>query len=287
MSDEFGTVNQRRGERMREIERLREQYRSHRNTLVKLVSEAPSEQMASEYQRMILIIDESLRKIDDLEGVRTASAPVRSSVPFAAGSDEVTQHDDISGRVTAADQPLGQVPEYESAATEGDNGSRTMMIAVAAIVVMAILGWLIWRSGTRDGRQTAAHSDTAPVVEAQPDTSTAAAAPEAEIEKTGDGLKADPGVQDYGVIRKGTRATRQFEIRNMTGSGVNIKLARSSCRCFYYEYSEAIAPNATETVTVTVDGAKAKAGALLESIVVSSKKDPAIQTTIRVKAAIE
>ena len=67
----------------------------------------------------------------------------------------------------------------------------------------------------------------------------------------------------------------------------NIKLARSTCRCFYYEYSEAIAPNATETVTVTVDGAKAKAGALSESIVVSSKKDPAIQTTIQVKAMID
>ena len=285
MSDEFGTVNQRRGERVREIERLRQHYRSHRETLMKLVNEAPSEQLAVEYQRMILLIDESLRKIDDLEVVRPSGAPTRNSVPLAA---EVTQHDDLSARTTAADQPLGDSPAYDSSvAPEGDNGSRTLLIVGAAILVLALLGWLIWLSGTRDGRDTAASTDTTPVVEAQPDTVASTAAPEAEIEKAGDGLKAAPGGHDYGVIRKGTRATRQFEIRNMTSAPVNIKLARSTCRCFYYEYSEAIAPNATETVTVTVDGAKAKAGALSESIVVSSKKDPAIQTTIRVKARIE
>ncbi len=274
---------------MREIEKLRLHYRTHRDALTRLAGEAPSEQMAGEYQRMILLIDASIRKIDDLETTATTVAPpVRGAVPFEAGPDSVTLHDDISARTTAADQPFEHAPEYDPASPgDGDNGSRTLLIAVAAIVVMTVLGWLIWRSGTNDGRQTVARSETTQVVEAQPDPAATSPAPEAVVEKTGDGLKASPAVQDYGVIRKGTRATRQFEIRNMTRSAVNIKLARSACRCFYYEYSEAIAPNATETVTVTVDGAKAKAGALEESIVVSSKKDPAIQTTILVKSSIE
>src|ERR1051326_9335388 len=68
MSDDFGTVNMRRGERAREIELLRQHYRVHRETLAKLLNEAPTEHLAAEYQRLIADIDSSLAKVDEIEG---------------------------------------------------------------------------------------------------------------------------------------------------------------------------------------------------------------------------
>ena len=50
MSDDFGTVNVRRGERSREIEVLREHYRTHRDALGRMAAEAPTQHLTAEYQ---------------------------------------------------------------------------------------------------------------------------------------------------------------------------------------------------------------------------------------------
>jgi uncharacterized protein (DUF2141 family) len=84
-------------------------------------------------------------------------------------------------------------------------------------------------------------------------------------------LKIDPATQDYGTIRKGTRAVRQFQITNNSDEPISIEVARSACRCLFYEYQSLIPPKAKETLTVTVDGAKAKAGVLRENLKVSKK----------------
>src|ERR1700747_2000265 len=83
MSDDFGTVNMRRGERAREIELLRQHYRGHRETLAKLLSEAPTEHLAAEYQRLIADIDSSLAKVDEIEGhaPAAAAAPPNAAPP--------------------------------------------------------------------------------------------------------------------------------------------------------------------------------------------------------------
>ena len=57
MSDDFGTINVSRGERAREIEVLRQHYRQHREALVRMTSDAPTEHLAAEYQRLIVEID--------------------------------------------------------------------------------------------------------------------------------------------------------------------------------------------------------------------------------------
>src|SRR4051794_14216783 len=84
MSDDFGTVNVKRGDRAREIEVLRQHYRTHRDALVRMVPDAPTEQLASEYQRLIASIDGSLRKLDELEGKGTASGTVAVPTPAFA-----------------------------------------------------------------------------------------------------------------------------------------------------------------------------------------------------------
>jgi hypothetical protein len=287
MSDDFGTVNMNRAARARELEILRQQYRSHRDALAQLAAEAPSEQLAGEYQRLIAIVDDSLRRIDDLEALPAAGRPRRDAVPPAPGiAGTGAAATATPAAATVADHQLHTTDDYaETVVTDPAPGSRTLFIILGAVAVLAILGWLIWRSSDRGPRDTAV-ADTAPVVEpAEPDTpaetgtvvETSAAA----------ALTARPATHDYGIINKGTRATRQFEIRNTGDTPVKIQIARSTCRCLYYEYAETIAPKGTESVTVTVDGAKAKAGTLDENIKVSSKSDESISTNLRVRATIE
>ena len=100
-------------------------------------------------------------------------------------------------------------------------------------------------------------------------------------------LVASPAVADYATIRKGTRAARQVEVANNSAEPISIKVSRSQCKCLFYEYKDTIAPKKKETITVTVDGARAKAGTLLETIDVTSKKDPSVTTSFQVSATIK
>src|SRR5258708_18545775 len=93
MSDDFGTLSVKRGDRAREIEILRRHYREHRDALARMIQEAPSEQLAAEYQRLVRSIDASLSKLDDLGRVEEPS--------------EVTE----TGVVIPDRQELGQRPE--------------------------------------------------------------------------------------------------------------------------------------------------------------------------------
>ena len=80
---------------------------------------------------------------------------------------------------------------------------------------------------------------------------------------------------------------RQFRLTNNSDQILPIQIARSTCRCLYYEHVGSIAPHAKETLTVAIDGARAKRGALHETVHVSSKKDPAVNATFDVGATIK
>jgi len=270
MSDDFGTVNVRRGERAREIEMLRQHYRVHRETLAKLLSEAPTEHLASEYQRLIGDIDSSIAKVDEIEGHAPAAAAAAPPPPLATHRPLVTPPSPVEPAAYAAD---------------GSN-ARLLLIVVAGIVVLAIIGYLIYRaSGDRHpvitettGTTTTTASTIEPVTPA-PGT----VAPVASSASLG----IAPAILDYGTIRKGTRATRQVEVTNNSAEPMKIKVARSQCKCLYYEYKDTVAPKAKETITVTVDGAKAKAGTLTETIGLSSAKDPSVNGSFQVSATIK
>ena len=73
MSDDFGTLNVRRGERSREIEILRGHYLRHREALVAMIEDSPTEHLAHEYQKIVVELDRSLTKLDELEGVTPAA----------------------------------------------------------------------------------------------------------------------------------------------------------------------------------------------------------------------
>ncbi|HEX3578219.1 MAG TPA: DUF1573 domain-containing protein [Thermoanaerobaculia bacterium] len=291
MSDDFGTVNVKRGDRAREIEVLRQHYRTHRETLVRMVPDAPTEQLAAEYQRLVASIDASLRKLDELEGKGTASGTV--AVPTPA-FNETQRMGTAPGNRPLVSSGVSPEPvtdhgigTYDGPADRpSNNGSRMLLMLVIAVAVLGIIGWLIWRASS-DKKPATQQVIEQPPSTTSPDTTTAVVTPAPVVAAAS--IRIAPEVADYGTIRKGTRAVRQFEITNTSTMPLSITVSRSACRCLYYEYDAKakLAPKAKEALTVTVDGARAKAGALNESIAVSSKDDRNATGTIGVRAVIK
>ena len=89
---------------------------------------------------------------------------------------------------------------------------------LAGVVVLGIIGWLIWRASSE-------RKPAAPVIEQQPISSTNNAPPPAVTPAPAPApvpvsLKVTPAAADYGTIRKGTRAVRQFTITNTSTSPI-------------------------------------------------------------------
>jgi hypothetical protein len=282
MSDDFGTINLRRGEGAREIEVLRQHYRQHREALAGMVADAPTEQLANEYQRIIGEIDRALVKLHELEGgaAPPPPPPTRSSDPgMRPLATPPLANDDL------AEPPSIPVSDY------AEPRSRLPLIVGAAIVALALIGWMIWRASDRTGatniveeRPAVATGDTSGTADAGTSSSDDTIEPAATVPA---GLAVVPVSHDYGTIRKGTRATRQYELSNTTDEPMSINVARSACRCLFYEHAPVIPPKAKENLTVTIDGARAKGGTLHEQIRITSKADAAIGTTIDVNATIQ
>jgi len=275
MSDDFGTVSVKRGDRAREIEVLRQQYRTHRESLGRLAADAPTEALAAEYQRLIASIDASMRKLDELEG-RPASGDLGDTQKMSTSPGM---------------RPLAGAPSPGSPAASETASStpRMLLIVIGGLIVLGIIGWLIFRASSDR------HPKTGPITETTATTITNATGTESPItpapvttaEASGGVLKIAPAVNDYGVIRKGTRVVRQFALTNSGTTPLDIQIARSNCRCLFYEYNAKVAPGKKETITVAVDGARAKPGAIDEHIAVTAKSDPSISATLEVRGTVK
>jgi Protein of unknown function (DUF1573) len=287
--DDFGTINVKRGERAREIEVLRQHYRQHREALVRMTADAPTEHLAAEYQRLTIEIDRALGKLNELEGAAAAAASTPPPPPPA--NPRLKTEPGMRPLVTTPiDDDEHEPPTPQDLPLEDEPRSRVPLILAVTLVALVLIGWLVWRASTDRGATpplvangTAENGTTAPVSTA-PDTSVE----EVPTTTAAAGVLAvTPSSHDYGVIRKGTRATRQFELANGTSEPMSIQVARSTCRCLYYEHAPVIPPKAKETLTITVDGAKAKAGALSESVRITKKGDPTVTASVDVSATIQ
>jgi len=250
MSDDFGTVNLKRADRDREIEVLRR----HRESLVKMLAD----------------VDQQLREMELIAPPPPVSPPTH---PALRGYE-----DDTAGRPI-----VNTVHDYEDRGVQPGGGMRILLVLGAALLALGLIGWLVWRASS----DRAATTETV-VEESTAADSTALVTAEETVTAfaSANALEVRPPSQDYGLVRKGTRVTRQYEVTNNTDEPITISLARSTCRCLYYEHAPVIPPKAKESVTVTVDGAKAKAGALRESIRVSVKSDTTIGTSFDVIATV-
>jgi hypothetical protein len=259
MSDEFGTVNLRRTDRSREIEVLQR----HRESLVKMLAD----------------VDQQIRELE-----LSSPNPPPPRIPPAQPGAQPPSGPQHPARRGLEDTPLVTTPDYEETTESTPGGGlRVLLIIGAAILGLALIGYLIWR----------ASSDRPAATETVVEETTATVAPPAAEETdtiapatTAAALAARPQTQDYGLVRKGTRTTRQYEITNNSEEPVSIVVSRSTCRCLYYEHAPVVPPKAKESITVTIDGAKAKAGTLRETIQVTSKSDPATGTSFDVIATV-
>ena len=245
----------------RELEVLRAHYRRHRAKLDELIADAPTEVLAAEYRALIQEIDNALFKLDEIE----APPPRLKTEPG------------LQPLVTSSSAP----PQVEE--VDNDARSRLGLIAVAAVIALAIIGWFIWRASSDrpGGTIVSAPPETATAPETVAEEPPVTPAPPPAVV-----LSVSPTAANYGAIRKGTRATRQFEVTNEGDEPVSISVARSACRCLYYEYNELVPPKGKETITVTINGAKVNAGELRETIRITSKRDPSIATSFDVTATI-
>jgi hypothetical protein len=254
MSDEFGTISARR---TRDVDGVRAHYQRHRDTLMNLVSDAPTELIAADYRRVIADIDIALAKLDSIEGGGPGMRPL------------VTH------------PPAHEAPADEYVTEGSDARSRVVLIVAAALIALVAIGWLIWRASDKPEGGTVVEqpaATTATITEETP-ARPATAAPARLLVVTPDSI-------DYGELRKGTRATRQYEIVNNSDEPITVTVSRSVCRCLYYEHAPVVPPKGKESLTVTIDGAKAKAGPLLESVKVTSKSDPTVLATFDVTATV-
>jgi hypothetical protein len=281
--EEWQTVSVKGQNRSREIEVIRQRYREHLAALQRLGADSPTERLANEYRRLEEDIRRSIAKLDEIDGrgvavdPRIDTAVGRAPARAASPEDRGVEAAGAIARGADSDDTIRHGRESPG------SGIRVMLIALVGIAVLAILGFFVWRASShsktpdRVVEQRPAATET--VREEQPAT-TAPAAPEAL-------LRIVPASADYGTIRKGTRAVRQFEITNGGTAPVPIRASRSNCRCLFYEYSGQIAPKKKETITVTIDGVKAKKGALDETVQVSSKNDQTMTASFAIHALIK
>ena len=286
MSDDYGTVSVRGAERAREIEVLRQHYRRHRDALERMIADAPTEVLAGEYRRIAQGIERSIAKLDELEG-RSPDETLQVSPPATAATIGLEPPYGDPRRAAASEpamrplhpSPQSAAPHEYATLDEPGGGWRVLTILAAALVALVLIGWLIWRAS---GRSDAPPAAVEPEVQTgSPVVETIAPEPPPEL------IAVTPPQHDYGVVRKGTRATRQFVIENRSEEPVTVQLARSACRCLYYDYDELIPPKGTISATVTIDGSKAAIGVLRESIAVASRTNPEVRATLEVVAAVQ
>jgi hypothetical protein len=251
---------------------MRQQYRRHREALMNMIADAPTEHLAAEYTKLLREIDGSLEKLDELDPHAPAAAAASAGSATRPLETQPVKTD--PGR-----RPLVTPPAVHTIPEDGGQAarSRVAMIIGAGILVLAAIFWLLWRAGSDERPMT-------PIATEQVVTTTETVAePEPPVPNP---LTAEPAAHDYGAIRKGTRAARQFEVSNNTDQPISIEVARSACRCLFYDYAPVVPPRGKETVTVTVDGSRAKSGTLTEALQVSSKADPSVATTLNVTATV-
>src|SRR5881396_2678369 len=132
MSDDFGTVGTKRGDGGRDLDLIRRHYRSHRETLTRMSSDAPSEHLAGEYQRLIGEIDAAVGKLEELE----ADAPAGVN----ADTNPLLRPKTHPGKTAPGNRPLLR-PEEPAAVVASNPQSRVALILVAGVVVLAIIGF--------------------------------------------------------------------------------------------------------------------------------------------------
>ncbi|MEO8216544.1 MAG: DUF1573 domain-containing protein [Acidobacteriota bacterium] len=263
-----------------EAQALRARYIRHRDALARLAADAPTPQLADAYNRVHAEVEGSIARLDQLAAGVTPTAPgTTASVPFLEriptaesaapvhparlGNDTGPYNSPFDGTY----EPLPEVPASQT-------GARVVVLALVGVLVLALIGYFVWRYSAAGGAHPQIVEETAATTTANvppPDGSSTAASTTAVPATVADALSVTPPSFDYGVVRKGTRKTQKFSIQSNSNDAVPIKIGRSQCRCLWFEHPAAVPAHGKATLTVTVDGGRAKAGQLNETVQLQMK----------------
>jgi len=268
-----------RGEKAvdREIERLKSIYRQHAEALSKLAASAPTKALSRKYSDLIGDINRSILGLEDpgalaLRRTHDEPLPPPGTPPGATSGRAPSDR-------SASDTRLRTEPGRLAVDTDTDQGAvgRIILILGMAIVVIGLLAFFVWRSArTPDEVPPAPAVSTANTAPEEPGLSTT---PESAVRVT-------PEAQDFGVVYKGTRVAKPFEISNTSDRDVTIEVERSRCRCLWFDYPPVVPQGGKVELTVAVDGALAEPGLLSEGVVISTKEHPRETTEVLVTAEI-
>jgi len=284
--DDWGTVNIKpKKATAREVGTLRKRYEEQRDILGQLAADAPSDHLAREYMRVRADVETGLSRLDALESTdATLYARPTTPSPDRATVAQRPQPEWSAPAMTGSD-PVESEYGVE-AGTQYVDKTRLVMIPLIGIVLLAALGFFVWRSmssrGEDNSRIVEQRNRDVPVTEATEST-----APVPVAASPAGPLTIQPDSQDFGTIRKGTRATRQYDLTNVGNTELVLKVARSACRCMYYEYVDKLPAKGNSNLTVTIDGGKAKKGELRETVEIKAKTGDTSYGSIEVIALIE
>ncbi|HXI14278.1 MAG TPA: DUF1573 domain-containing protein [Thermoanaerobaculia bacterium] len=288
--DDWGTVNIKSTKgTAREVAALRKRYEEQREILAQLAADAPSDHLAREYMRVMADVEASLARLDSLESSDT-TIYARPVPPTAERPAPVERpQPEWSSSATAGSDAVGDFAPTETE-THSVDKTRAFMFSVIGVVLLAAFGFYAWRSmsgSDKERPRIVEQRDNDVPARETPVTVEPAASPAASPDASAGPLTIKPDSHDFGTIRKGTRATRQYDLTNGSDSDLVLKVSRSGCRCMYYEYVDKLPANGNSNLTVTVDGGKAKKGELRETIEIKAKTGDTSYGSIEVVAQIE
>ena len=279
----------------REVDRLRGVYRDHAETLSKLAASAPSKQLARRYQELISEINKSIVGLDEVEpgaiarktGETPAPMPEREKPTRELPLPVPPSPPPAPPKAPPAERPILSTYAASPPPEESEQGAllRIVFIVGLAVVLIAVLGLFVWKySGDRPAPR---NDDTPPPVVAIPVAEEPVApAPEPKPVRPTH-LTVSPQQQDFGTVAKGTSGVRTFELTNTGTRPLTLEIARSKCRCLWYDPPKSIPAGGRGTLTVRVDGTKAPAGLLAESIEISGKGDPDATAVLEITADVK
>lgn len=261
----------RRGDRAvdREVERLKSVYRQHADALAKLSASAPTKALARKYSDLIGDINRSILGLGDREASVSRQEPERPVDPSISPPSPRRSVSDVQLRTEPGRVVPGTEPEPSAV-------GRIVLILGMAIVVICLLAFFVWRFAGEPRTEPRADDVTPGATASNPAEATAPLP----------GLRIAPQAQDYGVVYKGTRVAKSFEISNTSDREFTIEVERSDCRCLWFDYPKLVPAGGNVTLTVAVDGGLAEPGLLSEAVLVSVNEPPRQTAEVVVTAEI-
>jgi len=251
----------------REIERLKSLYRRHAEELSRLAKSAPTKALARKYSDLIGDINRSILSLDDPGGLASLSSSER---PILSDPNP-TEPMPPSGR-SPSEVPLRTEPGRVAIEPESNPIGRIVLILFLAIVLMSLLAFFVWKYGGETRTESAPAEGPATEVSAAP-----IQAPD---------LTISPAAQDYGIVYKGTRVAKPFEVTNNSDRDITIEVERSECRCLWFDHPQQIPAGGTITLTVAVDADLAAPGLVSEAVVVSTTDQPRVAAEAQITAQV-